>query len=379
MASIYLPPKTPNGFMPEGRGEHAARPMSFDDDLTWIAENFAARLFADGACFVRQGGARGPAIIAAVGTIARRTAPAQARLLEMADTVIRAWARSDPREPLLAWSDYDSDGAAGRVLSAPLPPMDGERIVAFAVFGAGSIVVNAAAEAMAIRLQPVLAGYFRLWAKLRAERARAAGLEEALDAQGVGLGVLDRRGCIVFMNAVLRRMADADEGLRVQGDSLVATDVSSAVKFQVAVAQLLGLAGEPDEGRRPAPLVPLRRPRGAGSLVAALSPVSRPAMEPDDAAVVVHLLDPSADGVKTLRPVCALYGLSPVETSLVVRLVAGDTLSDAAAYLRIKDATVRGYLKQVFLKTSVCRQADLIRLMLTNAFRLSPDFQPIVL
>ena len=54
------------------------------------------------------------------------------------------------------------------------------------------------------------------------------------------------------------------------------------------------------------------------------------------------------------------FDLTPAEARVVLRLVTGDTLQSAANALGIKYETVRGHLKSVFKKTGVCRQAELV-------------------
>ena len=54
------------------------------------------------------------------------------------------------------------------------------------------------------------------------------------------------------------------------------------------------------------------------------------------------------------------FGLTPAESRLVLRLVAGDSLRSSAAALGIGYETARTTLKAVFHKTGTCRQAELV-------------------
>ena len=54
------------------------------------------------------------------------------------------------------------------------------------------------------------------------------------------------------------------------------------------------------------------------------------------------------------------FDLTPAEARLVLRLMTGETLQSAANALGIKYGTVRSHLKSVFKKTGVCRQAELV-------------------
>ncbi|TPG46508.1 helix-turn-helix transcriptional regulator [Sphingomonas glacialis] len=104
----------------------------------------------------------------------------------------------------------------------------------------------------------------------------------------------------------------------------------------------------------------------------------------DRAACVIHLLPLrlnardifEAEGVLLLGAEAAnasipgadllrlLFDLTPAEARLVRNLVEGNALGDAAVLLGIADGTARTHLRNVFLKTGVRRQAELVRLLL---------------
>lgn len=61
-----------------------------------------------------------------------------------------------------------------------------------------------------------------------------------------------------------------------------------------------------------------------------------------------------------------LFGLTQAEGRLVEGLVAGLTLDEYAQRRGVSAGTVRGQVKQVFAKTGVTRQAELVRLVLSS-------------
>jgi len=65
----------------------------------------------------------------------------------------------------------------------------------------------------------------------------------------------------------------------------------------------------------------------------------------------------------SVAAVARCFGLTPAESRVVERLVAGATLVDAAADLGIADTTAKTHLSHIFSKTGVGRQADLIALI----------------
>ena len=59
----------------------------------------------------------------------------------------------------------------------------------------------------------------------------------------------------------------------------------------------------------------------------------------------------------------AAYGLTPAETRLLTSLLGGRTLAATAATLGIAATTARTHLDNIFSKTGVTRQVDLMRLV----------------
>jgi DNA-binding CsgD family transcriptional regulator len=59
------------------------------------------------------------------------------------------------------------------------------------------------------------------------------------------------------------------------------------------------------------------------------------------------------------------FGLTPAEARLALHLVTGETLRSAAAKLSISYETARTHLKNIFNKTGICRQTQLVVVILT--------------
>jgi DNA-binding CsgD family transcriptional regulator len=66
------------------------------------------------------------------------------------------------------------------------------------------------------------------------------------------------------------------------------------------------------------------------------------------------------------------FGLTPAESRLVIRIMAGDSLRLSAAALGIGYETARTTLKTVFRKTGTCRQAELA-IVIIRAMAASPN------
>jgi DNA-binding CsgD family transcriptional regulator len=83
------------------------------------------------------------------------------------------------------------------------------------------------------------------------------------------------------------------------------------------------------------------------------------------ACAAVFLSLPGQAPPTTHEVLRALYGLTPAESALTLQLVSGQSVQEAAQFLRIRRATARNQLKAVFQKTGTHRQGELIRLVMS--------------
>jgi DNA-binding CsgD family transcriptional regulator len=82
------------------------------------------------------------------------------------------------------------------------------------------------------------------------------------------------------------------------------------------------------------------------------------------ATAAVFINTPGPRAVPDLRAIAQTYGLTPAEARVAERLVAGAAnLAEVAAGLDVSLATVKTHLSQVFAKTGVSRQSDLVALI----------------
>ena len=60
-----------------------------------------------------------------------------------------------------------------------------------------------------------------------------------------------------------------------------------------------------------------------------------------------------------------LYGLTPTEAKVAREFAGGHSYKEVAQRLRISEDTVRAHIKQIYPKTRMNRQSDLVRLVLS--------------
>jgi len=89
--------------------------------------------------------------------------------------------------------------------------------------------------------------------------------------------------------------------------------------------------------------------------------------------IAVFLSDPEQLGTPREEWLQDLYGLTRVESRLAVLMCQGLTPDEIAKKLRISVHTVRAYLKDVFLKMGVNRQAAMVRRLVDGPGQLRTD------
>jgi DNA-binding CsgD family transcriptional regulator/PAS domain-containing protein len=271
----------------------------------------------------------------------------------------------------VAWHASPEDQAT--VLLLPVPPVPGHgRLVIMVLFKKLSGKTKQMAEDIYANRRPFAVGFFRLWQKNRALAARAQALEAVLDCTETGVIMIDRAAHVCFVNGAARTILRRGNGISCEQGILRAQNLAESVNLHAALSHLCVARGEQSVSEATAPLLTFRR-KEAPPLVAILLPAHVAPVESEDVAAIMHIIDPVFDAEKMLSPLCRLYGLSRVETSLVCRLATGDALSEAAEFLRIREQTARGYLKQIFIKTGTKRQAQLIVLMLSSLMRIKQE------
>ena len=189
------------------------------------------------------------------------------------------------------------------------------------------------------------------------ERARLA---EALDALRCAVVLTDERGAILHANRSAEHMLRDGGPIQGAGGVLQARAPTSAAELRTAIALAardeaeIGKTGlairltEPDMPPIFAHVLPL-----TGSEL-------RTRLQPQAvAAVFIGPLPDERDGAETTA---AAFGLTPGETRVLTSLLAGPTLAETAATLGIAAATAKTHLDNIFSKTGLSRQADLMRL-----------------
>ena len=80
---------------------------------------------------------------------------------------------------------------------------------------------------------------------------------------------------------------------------------------------------------------------------------------------VVFVTDPQAVQLPDATQLCAIYDLTPAQAKVACEFASGGTYKQVAQRLQVSEETVRAHIKEIYPKTRVNRQADLVRLVLS--------------
>lgn len=276
------------------------------------------------------------------------------------------------------WLGYEDEDGGGNALALPVQRVPGHSPLIITVFfDALTKGARAEAEAVYASRRPFAVGYFRLWQLDRANIRRMRATEAALNLMSLGVVLLAASGRIMFTNDAGRALLDEGDGLRERDGQLGASALADTVRLQAAISHVVHGSRDPG-GAKSSPMLALARDTRP-PLIVSILPTDHPPEEAGDAAAIVFVVDPALDVEALLAPVCRVLQLTNVETGLACALASGSTFAEAAAAMRLKEATARSYLKQIFAKTGTNRQAELVRVLLSSLVRTTSGITPEVI
>ncbi len=216
------------------------------------------------------------------------------------------------------------------------------------------------------RLVPHLTRGLLLARQLARAEARRNEVVEALDWFPTGVVLLDRQGRLVAANRSFEDLLAAGDGLRTDRDGLRAALPGETL----ALRRLIAAATEPtapgaSDGDG---TLTITRPSARRPLNVLVAPL-RASIVPEvnaRAQVIVFVTDPELTPQAPVERLQHYLGVTQAEAALVLWLVQGRRVEDAADELGISVNTARTQLKRALAKTGTGRQAELVRLALST-------------
>jgi DNA-binding CsgD family transcriptional regulator len=205
---------------------------------------------------------------------------------------------------------------------------------------------------------------------LELSSCEASALADTLDGFAAGIFIVDRRGAVAHANTNGERMLQSGSLLRRANGMLIATDAKANAALAAAIAACD--AGDAAIGTKG--LAIMLSGRSAEKHVAYELPLTagtrKRAGATYSAVAAVFVRKVALELPSPLQTISELYGLTTRELSVFLAIVEVGGVPDVSALLGLSDATVKGYLKDIFRKTATTRQADLVKLAagLANPF-----------
>jgi DNA-binding CsgD family transcriptional regulator len=185
--------------------------------------------------------------------------------------------------------------------------------------------------------------------------------EASLDLIATGVVLIDDDAKIIHANRAGRSMLAIGSPIRSERGALRTCRPETSAALKTAIAKAISdeaAIGSAGIG------IPTPQANGEAGLIHVL-PLMRGDVQARIAprASAALFITVAADGVGPPPAVlAALFDLSAAEVRTLERLLAGDTLAEAAHKLGIAITTARTHLAHIFDKTGASRQADLIHL-----------------
>ncbi|MFT5484374.1 MAG: DNA-binding CsgD family transcriptional regulator/PAS domain-containing protein, partial [Halieaceae bacterium] len=220
------------------------------------------------------------------------------------------------------------------------------------------------------QILPHLQQAIRLHARIMRIESEADLFADAVDQLAMGTIILDEGGAVRRTNKAADRLLDTGKLVKIEGGSLRLPTPSQTREFKGLLAEVMAahsraepgfvkvfrvrtLDGSPDAGilLRPLPLV-------------AASDGSR------NPSVAIFISDPDRPRAAQKHVLIELFGLTPAEATLALKLASGATLEEAAEQSGVTRNTAKSHLSAVFSKTGTTRQVNLVQLILESVATL---------
>jgi DNA-binding NarL/FixJ family response regulator len=180
----------------------------------------------------------------------------------------------------------------------------------------------------------------------------------AIDQMKCGVIVLGPRGQVLFTNQRAGTLLSRRDGIMVENTGICrASSAEGTQRLHAAIRTAR------DEGTADAVSI---ETRDHGVLRVVVRP-REPESTEDETLICLYLFADDDDPAVDPNLLRGMFGLTPSESRLAANLASGQSLESAAESEGWTLNSAKTYLKAVFGKVGVSRQADLVRVILRNA------------
>ena len=192
----------------------------------------------------------------------------------------------------------------------------------------------------------------------------AAGLE-ALDLLNIGVAVTNGCRQLLFANQTAEQILHARDGLEVTEQNVLAVVTRSSGASLSNAIQRSTRVHQPGEKDVKDVILAVRRSSGRRPLTLMVRALKArlPYSDPVAPSVLVFIWDPELPVHDTEVSLRELFRFTSCEARVANLLMEGMTVDDCCSRLDIRPSTVRMHLANLFAKTGVQRQGQLVSLL----------------
>ena len=234
---------------------------------------------------------------------------------------------------------------------------------------------SAEEKTLITQLVPHLRAALNIYTELDRTRLDRSHYASAMDRLEVATIILDETGRVLHTSPLAEALLSERDGIFMMQDHLALSSHDASRRFKEMVKRSLEARRE----GRPmvAEVMRIHRSGGRPDLTIVVRPSTGRANQSGPflmSSVAVFLsVETTNDVVREDLPsgtIQKLFGLTPREAALALRLAGGRTMQEAAEDLGISQSTARAHLRAIFSKTGLDRQTKLVRTILKSVAML---------
>ncbi len=209
-----------------------------------------------------------------------------------------------------------------------------------------------------------------LMQRLDTARLQYTSLLAALDRLNFGVALLNEGMQVLHLNEAGQKVVSRRDGIFIGANRQL--ESNPAAEQSQRLLRWLMAVNDTSEAEQAHFLKGCRVVRSDGKRHYAIQCAAVPAdsawtAQNEAVRYVVFIIDPSALQLPSADRLIALYGLTGAQAKVALAFSSGGTYKQVAQRLRVSQETVRSHVKEIYPKTRVNRQADLVRLVLSLA------------
>ena len=203
-----------------------------------------------------------------------------------------------------------------------------------------------------------------------------AGLN-ALDVVDVGVVVADALGRLLLANQVARQILDARDGIALSSSGMLEV-VSGPGCRPLRLPKERAPTSAGGDGWKNDTMEAVQRRSGRRPLTILVRSLgaNRTNYEPAGPAFLIFMLDPERPVEATEAALRELYKFTATEARLAKLLMSGRTFEQCCEQLGVRPSTIRMHLGNLFAKTGVQRQGQLVSLLLKSVGMVRTGGEP---